>query len=210
MKPIRIFISSVPALREALVNAMAHRNYGDAARKILLRVYSDRLVISSPGYPLKPLTPARLRKGGYSPCSRNPMIAQTLATFSLMEQRGTGFARMREAMLNHGLEEPKIDQQDGFFVVTLPGPAGNYDRIWTPATASGPVTPAIEAQLNERQKTIVIEVQKSGSVTSGLCRKIFGVALLTVQRDLAGLMEAGLLEPKGKGRGARYVMKTNR
>jgi len=207
---VRLNEYPVPALREALVNAMAHRNYGDAARKILLRIYSDRLVISSPGYPLKPLTPARLRKGGYSPCSRNPMIAQTLATFSLMEQRGTGFARMREAMLNHGLDEPIIDQQDGFFVVTLPGPAGNFDRIRTPATASGPVTPAIEAQLNERQKTIVIEVQKSGSVTSGWCRKIFGVALLTVQRDLAGLMEAGLLEPKGKGRGARYVMKTNR
>ena len=207
---VRLNEYPVPALREALVNAMAHRNYGDAARKILLRIYSDRLVVSSPGYPLKPLTPARLRKGGYSPCSRNPMIAQTLATFSLMEQRGTGFARMRDAMLDHGLDEPKIDQQDGFFVVTLPGPAGNYDRIRTPATASGPVTPAIEAQLNERQKTIVIGVQKSGSVTSGWCRKHLPVVYDTVRRDLIGLVELGVLQPEGKGRNTRYVLKTSR
>jgi predicted HTH transcriptional regulator len=202
---VRLNEYPVPALREALVNAMAHRNYGDAARKILLRVYSDRLVVSSPGYPLKPLTPARLRKGGYSPCSRNPMIAQTLATFSLMEQRGTGFARMRDAMLDHGLDEPKIDQQDGFFVVTLPGPAGNFDRIRTPASTSGPVTPAIEAQLNERQRKAMSEVFASGSVTSGWMVKKLKITYDTANRDLIGLAELKLLARVGRGRASKYV-----
>ncbi len=200
----------VAALREALVNAVAHRTYDDRARKVLVRVYSDRVEIANPGYPPQPLTLAKLRKGGYNPCSRNPLIAQTLATLGLMEQRGSGFARMREAMLNHGLEAPTLGQQDGFFVVTLPGPAGDYERLKVPAGVSGPITPAIEAQLNERQKKILIEVQKSGTVTSGWCRKRFGVALLTVQRDLAGLTSLGLLDPTGKGRGARYVLNAGR
>jgi predicted HTH transcriptional regulator len=124
-----------------------------------------------------------------------------------MEQRGTGFARMRDAMLNHGLDEPTLSCADGYFVVTLPGPAGAYDRIRVSAKVAGPVTPAIEEQLNERQKQIILEVQKNGVVTSGWCRKQFGVALLTVQRDLAGLVRLGLLEPTGKGRGARYTLK---
>jgi predicted HTH transcriptional regulator len=196
------------ALREALVNAVAHRNYEDASRKVFVRVFRDRIEIASPGYPLKPLTPARLRKGGYRPCSRNPMIAQTLATLALMEQRGTGFARMREAMLNHGLDEPRIDQQDGFFVVTLPGPAGNYDRIKTSDTVSGPVTPAIEAQLNERQKRIVAHVLAEGSVTRGWCVAEFGVVNDTAGRDLKGLTELGLLEATGKGRAVRYIAKS--
>lgn len=85
------------ALREALVNAVAHRNYEDGARKITVRVFSNRIEIASPGYPPKPLTLAKLRKGNYRPASRNPLIAQALATFQLMEQRGSGFARMREA-----------------------------------------------------------------------------------------------------------------
>jgi len=196
------------ALREVLVNAVAHRNYEDAARKIFVRVFRDRIEIASPGYSLKPLTPARLRRGDYRPCSRNPLISQTLATLSLMEQRGTGFARMRDAMLDHGLDEPKIEQQDGFFVVTLPGPAGNFDRIKTPAMATGPVTPAIEAQLNERQKRIFARVMAEGMVTRGWCVTEFGVANDTAGRDLKGLTELGLLVLVGKGRAVRYVAKT--
>jgi len=195
------------ALREALVNAVAHRSYDDGSRKIFVRIFRDRSEVASPGYPPKPLTLAKLRRGGYRPCSRNPLIAQTLATLSVMEQRGTGFARMREAMLNHGLDEPRIDQQDGFFVVTLPGPAGNYDRIKVPADALGLVTPAVEAQLNERQKRIIVETQEAGFVTSGWCQKTFHVVRDTANRDLVGLVRFGLLKPTGKGRSARYVLK---
>jgi predicted HTH transcriptional regulator len=198
------------ALREALVNAVAHRNYEDASRKIMVEVFTDRVVISSPGYPPAPLTLAKLRRGNYRPCSRNPVIAQTLATFKLMEQRGSGFARMRDAMLNHGLNAPAFSEQDGYFLVTFHGPNGDFDRLKLPESATGLVTPAVEAQLNERQKRIMVEVQKSGFVTSGWCRKAFGVALLTTQRDLAGLMDWGLVEPRGRGRNARYVLKATR
>jgi predicted HTH transcriptional regulator len=62
----------VEALREALVNAVAHRQYEDAGRKIILEVFSDRVVVSSPGLPPAPITLASLRKGNYRPCSRNP------------------------------------------------------------------------------------------------------------------------------------------
>ena len=198
------------ALREALVNAVAHRNYEDASRKIMVEVFTDRVVISSPGYPPAPLTLAKLRRGNYRPCSRNPVIAQTLATFKLMEQRGSGFARMRDAMLNHGLNAPAFSEQDGYFLVTFHGPNGDFDRLKLPENAAGLVTPAVEAKLNERQKKIMVEVQKSGFVTSGWCRKAFGVALLTTQRDLAGLMDWGLVEPRGRGRNARYVLKATR
>lgn len=196
------------ALREALVNAVAHRNYDDSSRKVLVRLFRDRIEIASPGYPPKPLTLAKLRRGGYRPCSRNPLIAQTLATLSVMEQRGSGFARMREAMLNHGLDEPKIEQQDGFFVVTLPGPAGDYERLKAPTGIAGPVTTAIESQLNERQKRIMAQVLAAGAVTRGWCVAEFGVANDTAGRDLKALTELGLLEPQGKGRAVRYVIKT--
>jgi len=192
------------ALREVLVNAVAHRNYEDAARKIFLRVFNDRIEIASPGYPLKPLTPARLRKGGYRPCSRNPMIAQTLATLSLMEQRGTGFARMRDAMLDHGLKEPEITQQDGFFVVTLPGPAGDYERIRTPENAGGPVTPAIEAVLTARQKKMLTLLAAGEELTSRRCEMEFGVSRPITARDFSELMRLGLAERIGSGRSTRY------
>ena len=200
----------VHALREALVNAVAHRNYEDASRKTAIQIFSDRIVVASPGYPPAPLTLAKLRKGNYRPCSRNPLIAQALATLKLMEQRGSGFARMRDAMLNHGLDAPAFTEQDGYFIVTFPGPNGNYDRLKVPEGAPGLVSPAIEAQLNDRQKKILVEVQKTGSVTSGWCRKHLPVVYDTIRRDLLGLVELGLLQPEGRGRSAHYVPKTSR
>jgi len=138
-----------PTIREALLNAVAHRNYEDLSRKVLIRVFSDRIEIASPGYPLKPLTIAKLRKGKYRPCSRNPLIANALCTLDKMEQRGTGFARMRDAMLNHGLNEPVLSQEDGFFVVTLPGPAGNYDCLRIPTEFPVLITPGMEPDLTK-------------------------------------------------------------
>ncbi len=197
----------VRALREALVNATAHRNYDDSARKIFVRLFSDRIEIASPGYAPKPLTLAKLRRGDYRPASRNPLITQTLATLELMEQRGSGFARMRDAMLNHGLTEPAYSEQDGYFVATFTGPNGDYDLLKLPATATGLIPPAVEAQLNRRQKRIMVEVQKRGTVTSGWCKKAFGITYNTTYRDLSDLVARELLVQVGEGRGTHYRLK---
>lgn len=194
------------ALREVLINALAHRDYADSTRKIILRVFSDRIELSSPGYPLKPLTLSKLEKGKYRPCSRNPLISQTLALMHHMEQRGTGFARMRDAMLDHGLDAPELSRSDGYFVVTLPGPDGEYDRLRVTGNVIGPVTPAIEDKLNERQKRILLEVQKSGQVTRRWCVDAFQIANDTAGRDLKQLVTLDLLQPVGKGRAVHYVL----
>jgi len=197
----------VSALREALVNAVAHRNYEDASRKTNVQVFSDRIVVASPGYPPAPLTLAKLRKGNYRPCSRNPLVAQALATLKLMEQRGSGFARMRDAMLNHGLDAPTVAEQDGYFVVTFPGPNGNYDRIKTPETAAGRVSPAVEAQLNDRQKKIMAQVAQTGHVTTRWCVTNLNVVKDTAHRDLVDLVNRDLLVRTGRGRNVAYRLK---
>jgi len=197
------------SVREALVNAFAHRDYEDMALKIRLEIFRNRLVISSPGFPPKPLTLANLRSGRYESCRRNPVIAECMAALDLMEQRGTGFERMRAAMRDHGLDDQKLDQRDGYFKVILPGPDGDFDRLRTPANAKVLVLPSIEAQLNERQKRIMVQVQQEGKVTSGWCRSTFGVTYNTAYRDLSDLVERGLLAQRGKGRATRYEINTD-
>ena len=139
------------ALREALVNAVAHRQYEDAGRKIMLEVFSDRVVVSSPGLPPAPITLASLRKGKYRPCSRNPVFAQCLSYFHRIEERGSGFRRMRDQMLNHGLDQPTLGTDTGYFQVTFPGPGENIERLRVAETRLV-VTPAVEVQLSKRQK----------------------------------------------------------
>ena len=124
-----------------------------------------------------------------------------------MEQRGSGFARMRDAMLDHGLDAPTFAEQDGYFVVTFPGPNGNYDRLKAPESTVGLITPAVEAQLNKRQRRIVKHVLENGSVTTGWCMINLRVVRDTAHRDLLQLVELNLLVRKGAGRGATYVLK---
>lgn len=204
----RIRLDEYPeeALREALVNAVAHRLYEDAGRKILLEVFYDRVVISSPGLPPAPITLPSLRRGRYHPCSRNPVLAQCLSYFHRIEERGSGFRRMRDQMLNHGLEAPLLSADMGYFQVAFPGPGDDLDRLRAPEIRLQ-VTPAIEAQLNERQKNIMVHVLNEGAVNNRWCRAHFNVVYNTAYRDLQGLVELGLLEQVGSGRNVQYILK---
>ena len=206
---VRLDEYPLEALREALVNAVAHRQYEDAGRKIMLEVFADRVVILSPGLPPAPITLANLRRGKYRPCSRNPVLAQCLSYFHRLEERGRGFRRMRDQMLNHGLDQPLLGTDTGYFQVTFPGPGDNLDRIRVPETRLA-VTPAVEAQLNDRQKRILARVLESGSVTSGWCLKEFGVVYNTAYRDLDALVHLGLLKQEGGGRGTRYTLQNSK
>ena len=195
------------AIREAVVNALAHRNCEDGGRRIMVEVLSDRVVISSPGNPPSPITLAELRKGTCKPCSRNPVIAQCLSYFHRIAERGSGFRRMRDAMLDHGLEKPKLGTNTGYFLITLVGPGDNLDRLRVPSAAVEQfVSPPIEAQLNDRQKQIVRHVLEEGSVVRRWCVETFGVANDTAGRDLSELVDLGVLDRIGSGRSTKYVV----
>ena len=201
---VRLDEYPVDGLREALVNAAAHRQYEDAGRKILLEVFADRVVLSSPGLPPKPITLASLRKGKYRPCSRNPVLAQCLSWLHRIEERGSGFRRMRDQMLNHGLDQPLLGTDTGYFQITFPGPGGNIERLRVPE-ARLTVTPAVEARLTERQKSIVRHALQEGSVTRRWCVAEFHIVNDTAGRDLKALTDLGLLVAEGKGRAVHYI-----
>ena len=202
----RLRIDEYPAeaLREAVVNAVAHRQYEDAGRKILLEVYSDRVVVSSPGLPPSPITIASLRRGTYRPCSRNPVLAQCLSYFHRIEERGSGFRWMARQMIAHGLERPLIGTDTGYLQITFVGPGEDIERIRVPESRLK-VTPAIEAQLNDRQHKIMAYSLETGSVTTGWCMETLGIARDTAHRDLLGLVGLGLLVSTGAGRATKYV-----
>jgi ATP-dependent DNA helicase RecG len=93
---------------------------------------------------------------------------------------------MRDQMLNHGLDQPILSTDTGYFQVTFPGPADNLDRIRVPASATGMiVTPAVEAKPNERQKEMVRLLAAGEKLTSRRCEVEFGVTRDTTARDFS-------------------------
>ena len=202
---VRLDEYPVDGLREVLVNAAAHRQYEDAGRKIMLEVFVDRVVVLSPGLPPAPITLAILRKGKYRPCSRNPVLAQCLSYFHRIEERGSGFRRMRDQMLDHGLDPPILGTDTGYFQVTFPGPGENVERLRVPDSRVL-VTPSVEARLNERQKKMVLLLVQGEELTSRRCEAEFSVTRDTASRDFALLLKLGLARKEGQGRSTHYVL----
>jgi ATP-dependent DNA helicase RecG len=205
----RVRLDEYPAeaLREALVNAVAHRDYEDGSRKIMLEVFSDRVVVSSPGLPPAPLTLQKLRAGKYRPCSRNPILAQCLSFFHRIEERGSGFRRMRDKMIDHGLEQPRLATDTGYFQVVFFGPGEDLKRLRVPAGETGKtVPPSVEEQLNDRQKKMAALLVRGEELSSQKCEKLFAVTRDTAARDFARLIELGIAEKKGAGRTTHYVL----
>lgn len=104
-------------LREAVLNAIVHRDYR-AASQIRIFVFDDRVEIINPGGLLNQLSLDSIRLGGISQ-RRNPVLASVLARARRRENFGMGVPQMIELMKERGLPEPEIDVQGGHFRVVL-------------------------------------------------------------------------------------------
>ena len=108
-----------PACREALINAITHRDYSLEGRGIEIRIFTDRLEVLSPGKLLSKLTIEDLKelKGAHE--TRNAYIARVLREFGYIRELGEGIRRMFELMKSNELVEPEISSPNKSFIVTL-------------------------------------------------------------------------------------------
>jgi ATP-dependent DNA helicase RecG len=108
------------ALREALVNAVAHRDYAILGSKVLFEVFRDRVVITSPGELPNNMRASTALAGGH-PRSRNELIANFLLVRGFMEKRGRGLPIVRREMQAFNGTEPDLlsNRDDRFVRLTL-------------------------------------------------------------------------------------------
>jgi ATP-dependent DNA helicase RecG len=180
---------------EAIVNAVAHRDYSSAAG-VQVMLFVDRLEVWNPGELPPTLTPERLREP-HASIPRNPLIADPLFLAHYIEKAGTGTLDMIEQCRKAGLPEPDFEQRAGQFVVTI-------WRDWlTVEFLSG-------LGINDRQRSAIAHIKRTGRITNSEYRELTGVIRKTAARDLDGLVEKGVLERVGAKRGAHYVIARKR
>lgn len=114
------YLLPLDVVREALVNAVAHRDYAITGSQVLLEVFDDRATVTSPGRLPNHITAASVQAGG-RPRSRNESMANYLLTRRYMEQRGRGWLLMRQGMHDFNGTEPAIrhDADSRWVQVTL-------------------------------------------------------------------------------------------
>ena len=103
------------AIREALANAVTHRDYAITGSKVLLEVFDRRVDVTSPGTLPNHMTVERVRAGA-NPRSRNESLAHFMAGMGFMEQRGRGWPIMRGEMRAFNGTEPELihDERNKF------------------------------------------------------------------------------------------------
>ena len=181
-------------VREALVNAICHRDYRITGRGVEIRMYTDRLEIISPGGLPAHITLDNIVEEHYS---RNPRIVNALYYWRYIEELGLGVDMMIEVMAKNGLQPPVFDAKPHRFMVTL------YNK--RNLLLSGQ---AWENNMNERQLKALEFVQQNGSISNSDYRTLCPhVGPETLRLDLADLVNRGLLLMIGEKRGTRYILK---
>ena len=192
---VRHDVSEYPefAYREAIVNAVGHRDYGLEGSSVQVRLFADRLEVQSPGGLGGNLT---LDNIVFEQYTRNPHIMRLLEDYGYVERRGLGVDQMIQTMLSAGLEGPGFENRGSSFWVTL---------------KSGPPLPSIpdlaNLGLSERQIQAVAYLHAQGRISNREYQKEFSVSERTALYDLQGLVEAGVALPVSSGRGRFYILR---
>ncbi len=103
------------ALREAIVNAVCHRDYFEKGANVMVEVYDDRVEITNPGGLPSGLS---IKDFGTKSVLRNSIIASLLSRVDYIEKMGTGINRIKNSIIEHGLGTVKFDI-GSFFVTTF-------------------------------------------------------------------------------------------
>lgn len=178
-------------LREAIVNAVMHTDYHGAAESIQIDIFPEKIEIRNPGGLIEGMRKEDL---GEKSRRRNPNIANILDKTGYAERMGTGVNRMKKAMKESNLPEPKFDT-NSHFQVTL-----QRERRIGPIELS-------EAGINDRQKKALRVTYKEGRITNSRYREITDASRATAKKDLKDMVSKDLLEMKGEKKGAYYIPK---
>lgn len=183
----------LPALREAVLNALIHRDYFNIANFATIKVYDDHIWFSNPGGLPEGITVEQL-KSPHQSCLRNPLIAKVFYLAGYIEQYGSGTVRMVEWMKEAGLPEPEYKEELGGFSVYF------YKDIYTEENLR-------KIGLNERQVKAVMYVKEKGSINiSSFKSLVSDVSEKTLYRDLQELINKGILRELGEKKGRRYEL----
>jgi ATP-dependent DNA helicase RecG len=182
-------------VREAIVNALIHRDYDIRQAKCQLIVTADTITIKSPGGPLPPITLEQLKSFNAPMLSRNPELHYVFARMELAEERGLGIKSLRNRAEQLSLPLPSYDWTDPYIVLTL---------YRTPESAMRMLAKDVVEKLNADEKSAWQFVVRKEVVTSGELIEQLRVDERKAQRILKKLVEVRMLRRVGKGRATRY------
>jgi ATP-dependent DNA helicase RecG len=179
------------ALREAIVNALIHRDYHGFSQ-IQIRVYANKMIIMNEGSLPPEITVDDLKRNHLSK-PRNKLLADVFYFAGFIEAWGRGTLKIVEKCREQGLPEPEFNNEHGVMTVSF------YKDKWNEENLK-------KMGLNERQVKAVMYVKKNGKITNREYREINNVSDEGARIDINVMIQKGIVIQKGKGRSVQYVL----
>lgn len=184
----------VAAVREMILNALAHRNYMGAPTQI--RLYDDNFSVWNDGGLPEGISEDDLKKVHRSK-PRNPLLADVCFKAGYIDSWGRGTIKIIEACKEAGLPEPILKEEQGGFLSKV-----FKDRFTTEQLK--------KAGLNERQIQAILYTKKYGEMTNSTYQEVANVSKATATRDIKELEGKGILKNIGtKGSSAIYKLRVD-
>ena len=189
------------AWQEALVNAVAHRDYAITGAEIEIWMFDDRLEVRSPGPLPAPVTLDQLNRQQRVHFSRNPLLVRVLSDLGYMREIGEGVPRMFQEMEHNALRPPEFSTEGFFFTVTL-----RNTPIYDDETLRW-LKRFDRSRLSLRQQRLLVYALSHDKLLSTAdYQRVAEVDRDTAYRDIRSLVKMGILAPiKPKSRTYRVV-----
>jgi predicted HTH transcriptional regulator len=188
--------------QEAIVNAVAHRDYRLEGVAIEVHLFDDRMEFWSPGELVEPVTLEKLRNRERVHASRNPRIVRVLTEFGYMRELGEGIPRMFEVVEREGLHPPEFRLEGGRFVVTL-----RSTPVYRPETMRWLQRFEGKGLSRNQIRLLAYAHERGNQFTSRAYQKLVGVDPYIASKDIQDLIRKGIVR-RNQSRGRVYTIIT--
>lgn len=184
-------------IREAVVNALVHRDYDIPGAKCHLIVSEESIQIRSPGRPVPQISLAQLQAFSAPVLSRNPMIHYVFNRMGLAEERGLGMKTLDNLPRELGLPRPRFGYEDPYLLLTM---------LRSPEAAVASLPSHLQAELSEDERAGWQFLSSRPSTSRSDYSDHLGVSDRTAVRHLNHFIELGLLRREGSGPATVYLV----
>ncbi|MBP3503829.1 MAG: HTH domain-containing protein [Bacilli bacterium] len=192
------------AIREAIVNAIIHRQYTNVGSEVTIDIYDDRIVITSPGPMVSGMLINKELNNNIPSIRRNPILADIFARMKFMDRRGSGFDK-----IVNGTNRLFDDQENHvefyatethFSVVIYNANYENLDR----GTINGIINGIINGTINENEKIIYTLMKENPKITVTEIIEKTNIPRRTINRIITSLKEKEMIDIEGSNKGGYW------
>ncbi|MFH1903545.1 MAG: ATP-binding protein [Candidatus Omnitrophota bacterium] len=174
----------IDALREAVINAVVHRDYFERGARVMVEIFDNRIEVSSPGG-----LPEGLKKVDFGKKSvlRNPILADLLNRVEYIEKMGTGIRKIRDLMKQAGLSPVKFEFTS--FVTAIFRRPGQI---------------VVQKSSQKSSQKILVLIQQNSRVTIDELATSLHLTDRAIKKNLAQMKKTGLLKRIGPDKGGHW------